>query len=139
MMSYLLDTNVISEYSRKRPNSEVVAWLGGLPLDEQHVSVLSFGEIRDGIERLGAGTQRERLRLWLERDLRDLFGSRLLEVTSAVADRWGRLTAEVRRSVPVVDSLLAATALHHDLRLVTRDETDFRRFPGLVVVNPWRQ
>ena len=138
-MSYLLDTNVISEFTRKEPSAQILAWLRTLPLDEQYLSVLSIGEIRNGIERLDAGAKKERLRLWLERDLRDLFGDRLLEVTTAVADRWGRLRAEVRRPVPAIDSLMAATALHHDLRLVTRDEQDFASFPGLTVVNPWRQ
>jgi toxin FitB len=138
-MSYLLDTNVISEHTRKKPSARVLTWLRTLPLDEQYLSVLSIGEIRNGIERLDAETRKEKLRLWLERDLRDLFGNRLLEVTAAVADRWGRLRAEVGRPVPAVDSLLAATALHHDLRLVTRDEQDFASFPGLIVVNPWRQ
>jgi hypothetical protein len=138
-MSYLLDTNVISEHTRKKPNGDVVAWLRSLPIEEQYLSALSVGEIRDGVERLGPGTKKERLRLWLERDLQDVFGDRLLDLTTAIADRWGRLTAEVQHPVPVIDSLLAATALHHDLRLVTRDEQDFLRFPGLVVVNPWRR
>lgn len=138
-MGYLLDTNIISEHSRKRPNSQVVAWLRSLPIEQQYLSVLSLGEIRQGIERLDAGARRERLRLWLDRDLQDLFGSRLLGVTSAVADRWGRLRAEMRRPVPAICSLLAATALHHDLSLVTRNEQDFTDFPGLVVVNPWRE
>jgi predicted nucleic acid-binding protein len=138
-MGYLLDTNVISEHSRKKPNAHVLAWLRSLPIDEQYLSVLSLGEIRNGVERLEAGASRERLRLWLERDLHDLFGDRLLAVTPSVADRWGRLRAEMRRPIPAIDSLLAATALHHDLRLVTRDEGDFLAFPGLVLVNPWRQ
>jgi hypothetical protein len=67
-----------------------------------------------------------------------LVRNRLLAITAAVAERWGRLRAEVRRPVPTVDSLLAATALHHDLRLVTRNERDFTGYPGLVVVNPWK-
>jgi toxin FitB len=137
-VSYLLDTNVISEHSRPRPNAHVIAWLRTLPIEEQFLSVLTIGEIRNGIERLDDGRKRERLRVWLERDLRDLFGDRLLAVTDTVADRWGRLRAEVRRSVPTVDSLLAATALQHDLRLVTRNEQDFTGYPGLVVVNPWK-
>jgi hypothetical protein len=138
-MSYLLDTNVISEHSRKKPNGRVLAWLRSLPIEEQYLSVLSLGEIRHGIERLDAGARKERLRLWLERDLQDLFGARLLAVTSPVAERCGRLRAEMRRPIPAVDSLLAATALQHDLRFVTRDEQDFVGFPGLTVINPWRQ
>ena len=136
-MSYLLDTNVVSELTRSRPNTKVLAWLRSLPTEEQFLSVLSVGEIRNGVERLDDARKREKLRLWLERDLADRFGDRLLAVTAAVAGRWGRLRAEVRHSVPTVDSLLAATALHHDLRLVTRNERDFAGYPGLVVVNPW--
>ena len=138
-MSYLLDTNVISEHSRRRPNAKVVAWLRTLPVEEQHLSVLSLGEVSNGIERLADGPRRERLRIWLERDLQGLFGARLLPIDAAVADRWGRLRAEIGRPVPAIDGLLAATALHHDLRLVTRNEQDFSEFPGLIVVNPWRQ
>lgn len=137
-MSHLLDTNVISEHSRPRPNARVLAWLRTLAIEEQFLSVLSVGEIRNGIERLDDARRRERLRLWLERDLQDLFGDRLLAVTGVVADRWGRLRAEMRRPLPSIDSLLAATALQHDLRLVTRNERDFTGYPGLIVVNPWR-
>jgi predicted nucleic acid-binding protein len=138
-MGYLLDTSVISEHTRKKPNGRVLEWLRSLPLEEQYLSVLSIGEIRHGIERLEAGARRERLRLWLERDLQGLFGDRLLALTSGVVERWGRLRAEMRLPVPAIDSLLAATALHHELRLVTRDDQDFVAFPGLIVVNPWRQ
>jgi toxin FitB len=137
-VSYLLDTNVISELTRSRPNPNVLGWLRVLPSEEQFLSALSVGEIRNGVERLDDIPRRERLRLWLERDLADRFGDRLLAITALVAERWGRLRAEVRHSVPTVDSLLAATALHHDLRLATRNERDFRGYPGLVVVNPWK-
>lgn len=88
------------------------------------------------MEKLPDAVRREKLRLWLENDLPDWFGNHLLPVDTAVADRWGRLLTEADRPLPAVDSLLAATALHHDLRLVTRNGKDFE-FPGLVVVNPW--
>jgi hypothetical protein len=74
--------------------------------------------------------------VWLEQDLPAWFGDRLLPVTAPIADRWGSLTVEVARPVPAIDSLLAATALHHGLRLVTRNVDDFR-FPGLEVLDPW--
>jgi predicted nucleic acid-binding protein len=109
------------------------------PAEDQFLSVLSLGEVRHGVERLPVGARQEQLRVWLENDLQSVFEGRLLPVTFAIAERWGRLRAEVRRSVPAVDSLLAATALHHDLRLVTRNEKDFAKFPGLAVVNPWRR
>lgn len=137
-MAYLLDTNVISELARAQPARPVLQWLDQVPYETIHLSVLTQGELRHGIERLPAGSRKEHLRAWLDRDLPAWFGNRLLPVDSLVADRWGRLAAESRRSLPTVDSLLAATALHHGLQLVTRNIADFR-YPGLLVINPWEQ
>ena len=135
-MSYLLDTNVISELVRAQPSETVVRWFQGVPDQALHLSVLTLGEIRKGVERLGAGPRREKLRVWLETELLDWFEDRVLSVDAGVADRWGRLLCEVARPVPAVDSLLAATALHHELRLATRHAADFA-YPGLEVVDPW--
>ena len=135
-MSYLLDANVVSEIVRPRPSARVLTWFDQAPDDALHLSVLSLGEIREGVEKLADEPRRERLRIWLEHDLRAWFGDRLLAVCADVADRWGRLLADIGRPVSAIDSLLAATALHHGLRIVTRNESDFR-FPGLDVVNPW--
>lgn len=135
-MSYLLDTNVVSELVRPKPNSKVVKWFAYVPDEALHLSVLSLGEIRKGVEKLTASRRRERLRVWLEQDLVDWFGPRLIPIDRAVADRWGILLAQVERPVPAIDSLLAATALHYALRLVTRNVEDFL-FTGLEVINPW--
>ena len=135
-MSYLLDTNIVSETVRRNPNRAVVAWLDPLPAEALFVSVLTLGEIRKGIEALTDKRRREKLRLWLEHELPAWFEGRVLPVDLAVADRWGRLLAEVGRPVPSIDSLLAATALHHELRLVTRNAGDFD-YPGLQVINPF--
>ena len=136
-MSYLLDTNILSETVRRNPNKAVIAWLDQLPSEALYVSVLALGEIRKGIETLADRKRREKLRLWLEHELPEWFEGRVLPVDLAVADRWGRLLAEVGRPVPTTDSLLAATALHHELRLVTRNSGDFD-YPGLDVINPFR-
>jgi hypothetical protein len=136
-MSYLLDTNVLSETIRRKPNRSVISWLDQIPGEALFVSVLTLGEIRKGIELLGDRKRREKLRLWLEHDLHAWFEERILSIDFAVADRWGRLLAEAQRPLPAIDSLLAATALHHDLRLVTRNAGDFK-YPGLVVINPWK-
>jgi len=136
-MSYLLDTNVISETVRRQQNEMVIGWLEKVPSEALFVSVLTLGEIRKGVERLADKTRREKLRLWLEHDLPAWFEGRVLSVDLAVADRWSRLLAEVGRSVPTIDSLLAATALHHELRLVTGNAEDFN-YPGLEVINPWQ-
>ena len=135
-MRFLLDTNLLSELVRRKPDAGVLRWFQAGPEEALHLSVLTLGELRCGIEGVKDGTRREKLRVWLERDLAERFSDRLLPITPAVADRWGRLVAEVGRSVPAIDSLLAATALTHGLRIVTRNVRDFR-FPGLQVVNPW--
>ena len=135
-MSYLLDTSIVSEVVRPKPDRRVISWLETTPDAALHLSVLSLGEIRSGAESLKASPRKERLRVWLEQELPAWFEGRLLPVDVTVADRWGRLIAAADRPVPAIDSLLAATALAHGLRLVTRNVRDFA-FPGLEVVNPW--
>ena len=138
-MSYLIDTNVISELVLAKPDAAVLDWFANAPDEALFLSVLTLGEIRKGVGKLTSPEDtacRERLRLWLEHDLRDWFGSRILPIGPDVADHWGRLLAQAGLPVPAIDSLLAATALHHDLRLVTRNARDFD-YAGLEVINPW--
>lgn len=135
-MSYLVDTNVISEFSRPIPSRAVTEWFENVADDALHMSILTVGELRRGVEQLPAGKRRERLRYWLEQELPSWFGPRLLPIDAAVADRWGRLLASVPRTLPAVDSLIAATALHHQLRIVTRNTEDFA-IDGLETVDPW--
>lgn len=135
-MSYLLDTNVVSETIRREPNKAVIAWLDQVPGEALFVSVLTLGEIRKGVEALPDRSRRGKLSIWIDHELPRWFEERILPVDLAVADRWGRLLAEVRRPAPTIDSLLAATALHHDLRLVTHNVKDFD-YPGLTVIDPW--
>jgi predicted nucleic acid-binding protein len=135
-MSYLLDTNILSETVRTHPNKSVITWLDQIPGEALFISVLTLGEIRKGIETLSDKRRRETLRLWLEHDLPEWFEGRVLPVDREVADRWGRLLAAAGRPVPTIDSLLAATALHHTLRLVTRNARDFD-YHGLEVINPF--
>jgi predicted nucleic acid-binding protein len=135
-VSYLVDTNVLSELMRPQPDERVVRWFAVVPDESLYISVLTLGELRKGVELLDGGHRREKLRVWLETELREWFQDRVLPIDAAVADRWGRLLAEAGRPLPAVDSLVAATALHHDLRLVTRNVADFA-FPALEIVNPW--
>ena len=136
-MSYLLDTNILSETIRRAPSKSVLTWLEKIPGEALFVSVLTLGEIRKGVEAIKDKKRREKLRLWLEHELPAWFEGRVLPVDLAVADRWGRILTEVGRPVPTIDSLLAATALHHELRLVTRNARDFV-YPGLEVINPFK-
>lgn len=135
-MSYLVDTNVLSELRRKRPELAVVKWIGQRPRQSLHLSVLTLGEIRKGVEAVKDKSRRQALLDWLEVDLPNYFLGRLLPVDQAVADRWGRLTASAGRPVPVIDGLLAATAAQHDLTLVTRNVKDFAGL-GVTVIDPW--
>ena len=134
-MSYLVDTNVLSELRRKQPQPEVVAWFTQRPRQTLYLSVLTLGEIRKGIEKLGAARQQPLLD-WLEVELPNYFLGRLLAIDAHTADRWGRLLASAGRPLPAVDSLLAATALQHDLTLVTRNTADFAD-TGVRLINPW--
>lgn len=135
-MSFLLDTNVISETRRRKPDPAVVGWLRAVPPESLHVSVLTFGEIAKGAALLGARdpAAETALRVWLG-GLRAQFGGRALLVDGAVAEEWGRLAAI--RPLQVVDGLLAATASVRGLRIVTRNTRDFEGL-GVTLVDPWR-
>lgn len=135
-MSYLLDTNVVSELLRPTPDKNVIEWFRVIPNESLFLSSLTLGEIRRGVEKLAAGKRKTQLTVWLEHDLPRWFGGRILPIDQHVADRWGYLTASVKRPLPAIDSLLAATALTHNLKMVSRNVDDFD-MPGLEVVNPF--
>jgi len=135
-LSYLIDTNVLSELRRKSPDPGVVAWFDRRPPATLYLSVLTLGEIRKGIEGVVDEARRQSLLDWLETDLPAFFTGRVLPIDAAVADRWGRLLSAAGRPLPTVDSLLAATALHYGLILVTRNVKDFAGLP-VPLFNPW--
>lgn len=135
-MSYLIDTNILSELRRKSANPGVVEWFAQRPATTLYLSVLTLGEIRKGIEGDSDLSRRQILLDWLETDLPAFFTGRVLSVDAAVADRWGRLVAAAGRPLPAIDSLLAATALEHDLVLITLNVKDFAGLP-VEIFNPW--
>jgi predicted nucleic acid-binding protein len=135
-LSYLVDTNVISELTKPNPNAQVERWFSERDAGLLFLSVLTLGELRKGIESLPAGAKRQRLTDWFNGDLKGFFSGRIVLVDEAVALRWARLQAAAGRPLPAIDSLLAASALAHDLCLVTRNLIDFDH-PGLSVFNPW--
>jgi len=142
MSGFLLDTNVISEFARpdNRPDPRVKQWLEAADPDSLYASVLTFGEIRKGIEKLAPSKRRSHLEAWLERDLHEWFENRLLVIDEPIANRWGMLAAAAQRAgmpLAVVDGLLSATALEHKLTVVTRNSTDFTK-AGVSIVNPWQ-
>jgi toxin FitB len=140
-MTFLLDTNVVSEWTKPTPFPSVVAWLAQVDEDRLFMSVVTVGELRDGIESLAAGRRRERLEEWLSHDLPIRFEGRVLPVDLAVADQWGRINAAARsagRPIHAMDAFLAATAHVYRLTLVTRNISDFES-AGITVFCPWTQ
>jgi predicted nucleic acid-binding protein len=138
-MSFLLDTNVVSEWVKPRPNPGVVTWLAEADEDSVFVSVITLAELRYGIERMPAGNRRKRLDDWLCNELPLRFEDRVLPIDGATADTWGKLMARrhaVGRPISVTDAFIAATAEVHGLTLVTRNAADF----GATlkeIINPW--
>ncbi len=138
-MSYLLDTCLVSELVRKRPSSAVLSWLERQQERDLFLSVLTFGELQKGIARLPENPKRKRLQEWVECDLKQRFAGRILSIDYEVATLAGQLqgTSESQGfTLPVIDSLIAATAIHNGLAVVTRNETDMNRC-GTPVLNPW--
>lgn len=135
-MGFLIDTNVLSELRKKdRANAGVKQWFASVDGKCLYLSVLVIGEVRNGIERLNRRdpAAAENLDRWLSKVENDMAG-RILPVTTPIADRWGRLNAP--DPLPVIDSLLAATALEYDLTLVTRNVDDVQR-SGVKLLNPF--
>ena len=139
-MKYLLDTCVISELVRKKADARVVKWLSDREEATLFLSVLTLGELEKGICKLPDGRLRRRLRDWVDHDLKRRFFGRILPVDADVADRWGRLSGEAEKKgqkVPVIDGLLAATALTRGLTLVTRDIKHVAA-AATAIFNPWQ-
>ena len=139
MSGFLLDTNCISEAVRVRPDPNVGNWVRVVDQALLYLSVLTLGEIRKGLAGLAQGTRRTRLETWLEIEVHARFSGRILPIDAAVADRWGLLAVDAKRKgkpLSTVDALLAATALHHNLTIVTRNVADFTSL-SVPVLNPW--
>lgn len=132
---YLLDTNVISETIKKQPEPKLLAWLSSTDIFKFSLSVLTLGEIRKGIEKIEDITKKQKIIQWLEIDLPDRFEGRMISITASVADKWGYISSKYR--IPSIDGLIAASALVHNLKLVTRNVKDFEMISGLEIVNPW--
>ena len=133
---FLLDTNVISEIRKgRRSDPQVSNWYAGVDEPQLFISSLTIGEVRAGIERIRQrdSAQASTLEAWLETVMQQYTG-RILTVDAAVADTWGRLAAI--RPIPVIDGLLAATAMVHDMTFVTRNVSDVQGL-GVRVINPF--
>jgi predicted nucleic acid-binding protein len=139
-MAWLLDTNILSEIRRLRPEPKVLAFIAANPLDELYISAVTLAELRFGIELLSEGSARhDELDNWLTRTIRPMFERRVLAVTEDIMFRWRVLLEEGRKTGHTFsqpDLIIAATALQHGLTVVTRDRSDFDKARA-PVFNPW--
>lgn len=138
-MRLLLDTNVLSEVTKPRPDERVLQWLHGLDEDRTFISIVSIAEIRRGVALMDSGRKRDALHEWLRYDLPQRFESRIIPVEGPVAFAWGDLMALAKRSgrgLASMDGLIAATAIVHRLTLATRNTKDFEGF-GIEIIDPW--
>ena len=139
MNGFLLDTNVVSELAKAKPEPRVYSWFQKVDQNLCYLSVLTIGEIRKGITLLPDTKRQVNIEAWLEKDLHVCFEGRILQISEEISDRWGSLTGQAqvkRKLIPVIDGLIAATAIHHNLTLVTRNTKDVDG-TGVIVFNPW--
>lgn len=138
-MGYLMDTCVLSEFKKKQPEQKVIDWLDAQIEETLFLSVVTIGEIQKGISRLPASNRKTELEIWLE-ELIYRYDERVLPLDTEVMQRWGQLTGVLEtqgHTLPLLDSLIAATSLTHNLILVTRNEPDFVA-TNVALLNPWK-
>jgi toxin FitB len=138
-VSFLLDTNVVSEWVKPRPDPGVIEWLAWVDEDRVYISVTTISEIRYGIEQMPFGARRKRIEDWFMADLAMRFDKRVLSINIDVADAWGKIMNRARtagRQIGPMDAFIAATAQTSEFTLVTRNVSDFE-FLGLPVISPW--
>lgn len=138
-MKYLIDTCVLSEFIRKKPSTKLTYWMSSKSESNLYLSVLTLGELQQGISKLDDSKRKLSLQSWLDNDISKRFDGRILSIDRKIMDRWGRLRGEAMqhgKSFPVLDSLLAATAIAHGLTMVTRNVNDVKK-TGVSIRNPW--
>jgi predicted nucleic acid-binding protein len=138
-MRFLLDTCVVSELIKSNPDRNVIMWIRNEDENDLFLSVITFGEIRKGIDRLAKGRKRTTLSIWLEKELKQRFSHRIIPIDISIAERWGAQEAKnfkAGKPMPVIDGLLASTAEEYELILVTRNEKDFEN-SSIKIFNPW--
>ena len=138
-MKYLLDTNVLSEIRKPNGHAWVKAFVNNLREEDIYISVLSIGEICFGMEKLPTGPKKTELLIWLTQKLPERFGKRIIALDTGIMTEWGRLQAQTRKTLPVFDSLIAATALSRRFTVVTRNVSDFEAVQGINLINPWEE
>lgn len=139
-MNYLIDTNVVSEFATSSPHESIVNWFQAHEDDGLYLSVITIGEIQQGIARLPSSKKQQQLSTWLNETLLAAYSDWIISIENDIMLQWGTLTGRLiqkGRKMPVMDAMIAATCLQHNLVLVTRNESDFAH-TGLEIINPWK-
>ena len=138
-MNYLLDTCVISELIKKKPNSNIVQWIAEAEESSLFISVFTLGELHKGIEKLPESRKKEKQHAWVSYDFKERFHKRILNYDLQTAVIWAKIQAHAElsgKAVPAIDGLIAATGLSYDLAVVTRNTADME-MSGVTLINPW--
>jgi predicted nucleic acid-binding protein len=138
-MNYLLDTCLISELAKSEPNKKVVDWVISENETSFYLSVLTFGELHKGIQKLPESKKKDELRIWVENELKKRFQNRIIGIDMRVSILWGKIQCIAEKKgkpMPAIDALIAATGIAHDLTVVTRNITDMEQ-SGVKLLNPW--
>jgi predicted nucleic acid-binding protein len=136
-VKYLLDTNVLSEIRKKNGNPQVIAFVDSFPQEDAFISILSLGEIAYGVEKLPQGKKRAELFEWLNVQIPVMFKHRIISPDTDCMLEWGKLRVNIGRTLPIIDSLIAAAALSRRMTLLTRNTRSFEKINGLFLLNPW--
>lgn len=138
-MNYLLDTCVLSELIKPKPNQNVITWISDIDERCLYISVLTIGEIHKGIEKLLESKKKENLHEWVNFDLRERFNNKILDIDIHTATTWGKVQAQselMGKTLPSIDGLIACTGITHDLTIATRNTKDMK-VSGVSLVDPW--
>jgi predicted nucleic acid-binding protein len=138
-VSYLIDTNCISELVKPKPNKNVLKWFDDQNELDLYLSVITFGELREGVEKLPDSKRKRKLNHWINEDLLHRFKNRTLDITLLEVNKWGEVLAKAEKggkALPAVDALIASTALAHNLAVITRNTKDMEA-SGVELINPW--
>jgi len=135
-LKYLVDTNILSEMTRKQPDNRIVEWFENTANTDMFISVISVGELVYGVAKLPDGTKKMKLSAWLSDLFYENFYDRIVGISMDVMEAWGEMSAKFMRTLPILDTLIAATALVNNMIVVTGNTRDFKDIPGLNFYNP---
>jgi len=138
-VNYLLDTCILSELIKTKPDKRVIKWVSSVPEERLYLSVLTLGELQKGIVKLGTGERQNRLLRWLDEDVRQRFEGKILSVDEETMMLWGKLAGEAERKgkpLPLLDIILASSAIVNHMTFVIRNISDVQGL-GVEILNPW--